>query len=362
MKRLVVIAVLWASCAGLCSAGNCNIPGWVIDPNQVRYVASLSSGGQWAHYLCLYVHDESDWCQWRLHWDESEQKYVVDCSPGDPYWHSTPSGYQKWDGDLDLLYTNCDNPQPVLNEAYLAKAMIDSGLILSYLNEQYPNGGADPNFEENFLMEFEMDNPESECAGDPLLHPAGSTEGGDPVFMSNGEYRLSVTDLSIQGRGLPVEIVRTYGSRREYNSRFGYGWDMNYNMKVRRLVPIAGEPNTVVLLDGGGYRREYAQDDTDPNLYERDEDLTDHLDFNDVDNTFTLVKKSGTEYLFDPNGNLSSISDRNGNIITFTYDSSGPMLINGPSYFFHDQPSGKYGLVAREYQLKTITDDLGRTV
>ena len=69
-----------------------------------------------------------------------------------------------------------------------------------------------------------------------------------------------MTDLSVDGRALPVQITRTYGSRREYNGRFGYGWDMNYNMKVRRLATSVGEPNIVVLLDGGGNRAYTCQD------------------------------------------------------------------------------------------------------
>jgi RHS repeat-associated protein len=187
-------------------------------------------------------------------------------------------------------------------------------------------------------------------------------EGGDPVFMRNCEYGLSVTDLSIRGRVLPVEIVRTYGSQREYNFRFGYGWDINYNLKVRRLDD---SNTTIVLLDGKGCRREYTQDDGDPNKYLRSADLSDYFYYegNDI---FTLVKKSGIEHGFDINGNLTSITDKNGNNITFTYDSNGLLPLYGPSKFFHEEefggPSDGRDLIAMAYKLTKITDDLGRDI
>ncbi len=182
--------------------------------------------------------------------------------------------------------------------------------------------------------------------------------GGDPVLLSNGEFILSVTDLAISGRVLPVQIVRTYGSRRQYNGRFGYGWDMNYNMKMRRLT----DPNVVVFLDGQGNKREYRRLDTDPNVLMRDSDLSTRL--HDNNKVLTLKTKTGIEYLFDPNGNLSKIFDENGNALTFTYDCRGRLPIKGFSGAFHkeelDGPENRYGVVALEYQLNTITDDLGR--
>jgi RHS repeat-associated protein len=248
-----------------------------------------------------------------------------------------------------------------IEEIDTAIDLINDPNFHDFLTYSLPDGIYDSNAEAEFLALVDWKDPEEQLAAEPLKNKAGTTDRGDPVFMSNGEYAYSTTDLSIHGRALTVEIVRTYGSRREYNSHFGYGWDMNYNMKVRRLAPIAGEPNSVILLDGGGYRREYTQDSSDPNRYTRQADLSDYL-YNS-DNSFTLIKKSGIEYEFDPNGNLSSITDENGNQITFTYDPNGLIPIYGPSPFFHfDYSMDRYGLVGKEYQINTITDDLGRQI
>lgn len=198
-----------------------------------------------------------------------------------------------------------------------------------------------------------------------------SATAGDPVFMRNGEFLRYYTDVSIRGRVLPVEITRTYISRREYNSRFGYGWDINYNLKLRRLHD---DPNTIVLLDGRCSRYEYTNEgSSDPNIYIRSTKLSSYFEYDDVNDTdtFTLVHRNGTEYHFDKDDKLSSITDESGNSITFGYeqDEYGNdvlLPIYGPSEFFLDPnfggPSGGRGLIAMAYKLVKITDDRERQI
>ncbi|MHC4120009.1 MAG: DUF6531 domain-containing protein [Planctomycetota bacterium] len=136
-----------------------------------------------------------------------------------------------------------------------ARDLLDSGWVEDFLNLYFPQGGTPPDFADmtKYILMFADPNiPPVSSAYDNDRNPP---TGGDPVYLSNGEYSLSVTDVSLVGRALPVAIARTYGSRREYNSRFGYGWDMSYNMKVRRLAAEPNDPNVVMLLDGRGARR-----------------------------------------------------------------------------------------------------------
>lgn len=185
-------------------------------------------------------------------------------------------------------------------------------------------------------------------------------KGGDPVLLTNGEYTLSVTDLVIPGRVLSVGLIRSYGSRRAHNSRFGYGWDMNYNLKLRRL----SDPDVVVLLDGRGNQHNYGRDSQDPQRFYRSDSLNTYLlESNDQ---FTLVTKPGIQYDFDAHGNLARIVDQNGNQLSLTYDPRGLLPIYGhnPTFLPPDLggPERKRGLIALEYQLNTITDDLGRNI
>ncbi|MCK5000668.1 MAG: hypothetical protein KAS23_14090, partial [Anaerohalosphaera sp.] len=196
-------------------------------------------------------------------------------------------------------------------------------------------------------------------ASPPYESPDGVPTGADPVFVSNGEYGTSVTDIVVPGRGISIGITRTYGGRREYNGRFGYGWDMNYNMKIRRL---SGDDDTVILLDGKGYRREYVFDSS-TGKYERSSDRSDFIVYDEADDTFALIDKAWTTYTFDVNGNLDSITDRNGNSITFEYDVAKSDIIGPSNYFLGTSqgvPSNDSRVVAREYKLTKIIDTLGR--
>jgi RHS repeat-associated protein len=253
---------------------------------------------------------------------------------------------------------------------------VDRGAIQSFIDtnpEWYQDLGWDVI---DYIINYEP--PAEQPKKDPNPASKNSVEqadGGDPVALSNGEYGLSVTDLSISGKALPVEIIRTYGSRREYNGRFGFGWDINYNMKVRPLYPEIDDPDTtevdeseivrVILLDGKGYRREYVETGEYTDKLTRDADRSDYLDYDSSGGTFTLVKKGGIEYNFDTNGNLEEIVDRHNNIITFTYEQNVSNII-GPSEFFNTEaeggPTGGRDVIAREYKLTTITDDLNREI
>ncbi|MHC4122456.1 MAG: RHS repeat-associated core domain-containing protein [Planctomycetota bacterium] len=185
----------------------------------------------------------------------------------------------------------------------------------------------------------------------PDKNPA---KDGDPVFLKNGEYSFTREDIVIGGRMMGVAISYSYGSRSEYNNHFGFGWDMSYNMKVRQL----NDTNTIVFLDGQGRKFDYTKDVNDPNIYTNQYYLGDYFEPNGGD-TFTLVKKHGTECDFDIYGNLSNITDRNGNQITFTYDPNNWMPVYGPSEYFVDEA---WGLVAMSFRLTKITDDLNRDI
>jgi YD repeat-containing protein len=170
--------------------------------------------------------------------------------------------------------------------------------------------------------------------------------------MRYGEYRLYVTDVSIRGRGLQVEITRTYGSRREYNSHFGYGWDMNYNLKVQRL----DDPNTIVFLNGKGCGYEYTRDVSDPNKFVRSTYPHQFFKYDDVNDTFMLIKRESIEYAFDANDNLSSITDEKDSNIAFGYDANG--LLTTIKDDLDREISLSYN---NEGFLETITDFADRT-
>lgn len=190
--------------------------------------------------------------------------------------------------------------------------------------------------------------------GPPLNNECSSDE---PVLLNTGEYYLNSRDISIRGRSLDISLTISYRDHSEYNSRFGYGWDMNYNMKVRKLH----DPTLLVLLDGQNRKLDYILDpNSDPNIpiYLAPPGRYDYIQQN-IDGTFTMFKKHGTELDFDIDGNLTSITDRNGNSITFEYDPAGLLPLNGFSEYFVGQTTG---LLALEFKLSAIIDDIGRRI
>ncbi len=173
----------------------------------------------------------------------------------------------------------------------------------------------------------------------------------DPVELFRGEFTLSRQDLFWPGRGLAVNIKFTYGSRRAYNGAFGYGWDMSYNRRVRKL-----SNNYAVVLRGNNRRDEFKYNGTA--TYVAPPGVYDTLVMN-ADGSHTLTSKHGIKEFYDVNGKLNKIQDRNSNTLTFTYDPAGLLPITAPSDYFISQARG---VVAREYRLTRITDTVGRAV
>jgi len=183
--------------------------------------------------------------------------------------------------------------------------------------------------------------------------PPSAASGGESVFLETGEYWLSSQDLFIQGRVLPVQIIRTYGSCREHNYGFGYGWDMNYNISVHETE----DPDIILLYDGENRKLEYTlvpssnpKKYTAPSGYYRYDFLVENQD-----DTHTLYRKHGVKLDFDTNGKLSTITDRNNNTISFEYT-------NGLLTAIEDDLDRKINLTYNEDNLLyDVNDFAGRT-
>ena len=228
--------------------------------------------------------------------------------------------------------------------------------------DPYPNpdarlpgdDGADPNDLEKDTDDSEKETPDKKD---------DSSEKADPIYLKTGEYYFHTRDLLVSGWALDIAIERQYRSKSEYNSCFGYGWDMSYNMKIRQL---SSDPDTIIFLNGKNGRTEYVSDVGNPDIYTNPIDTGNYFYYDSQTETFTYVKKYGTELDFDINGNLSAIGDRNGNSITFEYDPNGLLPIYGTSKFFLEEelggPSNGRDIVAMAYKLVKITDDMGREI
>jgi YD repeat-containing protein len=139
------------------------------------------------------------------------------------------------------------------------------------------------------------------------------------VYLFSGEFRETVVDLRIPGRGLDFIWARTYRSRTGPNTAMGNGWDYSCNIRIEQCGPDLivcggnGRRDLYILQPDGtwaadGFCRELTQNP--------DDSFT--LTFPDT-GTWTLLPLDDS----DARGKISTIADRNGNTMGFEYDPSG---------------------------------------
>jgi RHS repeat-associated protein len=62
-------------------------------------------------------------------------------------------------------------------------------------------------------------------------------KGADPVMMFNGQFLHDEEDMTIDGAGIDFAFHRTYRHQSAYDGPLGFGWDHNYNLRLR----VAGD-------------------------------------------------------------------------------------------------------------------------
>lgn len=191
------------------------------------------------------------------------------------------------------------------------------------------------------------ENPNTPGSGNAQDNGLGS------VLLHTGELTQDAVDLEIPGRGFNWRFERRYRSGMNYDGPMGQGWDFNLNRRL--IVETNGD---VLRVDGLGRVDRYVLSggifQVPSGFYTR---LT-----REFDGTFTERDRHGSTNLYAAtNGpgiaRLTRISDRNGNQMTFQYNSSGQLsnvvdTLNRTHSFFYDANG----------RLTAVTDFSGRTV
>ncbi|MBN1641209.1 MAG: RHS repeat protein [Anaerolineae bacterium] len=182
-----------------------------------------------------------------------------------------------------------------------------------------------------------------------LVCGAGCGAGLVNVVFGNLVYTRR--DLSIPGRGLPLEVSFTYNSGSTTQGRYGRGWQMNYGL---RYVTNSANDNVIVAREddrtdiyvrqvGGSLRATYGVRDT---LVEYAPDR------------YRLTDRAGVEYWFESPDHhyVTRIVDRNGNALTLAYGAQRELTAVTDG-------AGRQLLFSYTGDLLTqITDPAGRTV
>lgn len=172
----------------------------------------------------------------------------------------------------------------------------------------------------------------------------------DPVNNSNGEFFENDADLSVAGRGPGITMTRSYSSQRApFDGPMGYGWSFNYGMS---LVVNAG--GTVDVHQENGSMVTFTPDTSGG--YHAPARVLATLAHNS-DGTWTYTRRAKEIFTFTTSGQLSQLSDLNGNTTTLARNGSGQLTTatdsSGRSLTF------AYGTDGR---ISAVTDPSGRGV
>ncbi|MBI4707278.1 MAG: RHS repeat protein, partial [Candidatus Omnitrophica bacterium] len=160
--------------------------------------------------------------------------------------------------------------------------------------------------------------PPAAQKGNP--NPTGTEKIADPVNVATGNFAYEHTDILIPGRGMPFEFKRFYNNQDDYDGPFGIGWNHNYN---------------IFLIEAGDSEKSYVirrNPDGNKDIFTKNQDGA----YTSPAGVFdTLVKtpqgylittRHGLKYQFNQSNYLSSITDRNNNTVTLTYDADIGLL------------------------------------
>ena len=143
---------------------------------------------------------------------------------------------------------------------------------------------------------------------------------GDPVSCATGNFSETQTDLAVGGRGVGLNLTRTYNSQagaEEIKGAFGYGWTssfsdhlvVNKTSKVTTLFQAAGSTVPFTEGEGGAFTAPAWTQDV----------------LSGTEGTgYTLTLANQVKYKFaGASGRLESVTDRDGNATTLTYNEAG---------------------------------------
>ena len=175
----------------------------------------------------------------------------------------------------------------------------------------------DPKIIELAHYEGEEDSPGTQ-AQEMLGNDQTSGNATDPILLHSGDLMQSNKDLRIPGRGIDFEFVRTYRSRILFDGPLGFNWDHNYNRRLVEEKDADGKLLGIARFDGKA-RFDFYEYLSETAKFETPAGLLDELTKNG-DGTYTIRDRFGMVSLYDVDGYITSLSDRDQNSLQFHYE------------------------------------------
>ena len=170
---------------------------------------------------------------------------------------------------------------------------------------------------------------------------------GKPVNCATGDFWHSFTDVKIPGRGVPLELDRTYSvSSAANDSPFGNGWSFSYGMSLT----LDGNGNAAITQENGStvsFIASGADFIAPPRVLAT-------LVVN-ADGSYTFARRAQhISYTFSTTGQLTSETDTNGEVTDLQY--AGGQLVSVTD------PSGRaVTFTWSGSHISSVTDPMGRT-
>ncbi len=136
----------------------------------------------------------------------------------------------------------------------------------------------------------------------------------DPVNTFTGAFMSQVEDLSLPGTGVSFAWTRSYTSADATVGPLGPGWTHTY------AASLAVQPNGDVLAHGDEGQQVFFTKQPNGSFVGA---AGARATLTSVAGGYKLVRTDQVTYLFDTQGRLTSMKDRNDQGLTFTYDGSG---------------------------------------
>ncbi len=222
------------------------------------------------------------------------------------------------------------------------------------------------------------------CPVVPVMEGSGSSDASgaetsngeqtipEPQFFTCGGSSIDLRNGNIRHSQQVGPLTLTYNSLDTYNGPFGTGWTHDFNILI-----IPNADGSLFLKSGDGTLTLFTPDQN--GAYHAGAQGKDSSEITkDSYGNYLRKTKYRLEYGFDPNGKLTSIKDRNGNLINITQNGSDLTITDGKTGRIvtittsggvtnireqvHNNPDRTYEILHSSGLISDINDKSGKTV
>jgi len=249
--------------------------------------------------------------------------------------------------------------------------LVDGGYVAFLARDNNPTSMSDI---AGYIEAASVWQPNANNLGPSLTSPfsgRGETTGGgnpgqdpcfachaDPINTATGEFFLLEIDLSLPGAGPAFQISRTYSTDgAEAFGPFGHGWAATLSGRLRVLVATDDSnplPRQVEIEQENGSILVFTRAEASSDFVAPERVLA-SLSWDDTSDQWTLVRRQQQILRFDSDGNLTSLEDRDGNAVAFTYAADKLHTITASG-------GRAFTLTWTGDLITEITDSAGRTI